>query len=134
MRSENEEKVNFRVHCIQVLRDRLPLITLHTNWLVWFSSDNCASFFLPKIDNRNICVDVYLVVNIFYLRMDIFMDKYSLSLSLKLIILLISNKLKLFCQLSLISHINVKNLGPNLTPENPTGTVLAIMLSSLNKI
>ena len=65
MRSENEEKEKFLVDCIQVLRDKLPLITLNTDWLIWFSSDNCARFFLAKMDNRNICVAAYFEVNSF---------------------------------------------------------------------
>ena len=43
----------------------LPLITLLSEWLVCFSSDNCSKLFLSKMDNRNICVDAYLEINSF---------------------------------------------------------------------
>ena len=101
MRERGEEK--FRVDCIQVLRDKLPLImlqakciyrlnafslgqtrlackriwpatiTLHTDWLVGFHQ-TMASFF--SMNNRNICVDYYFDVNSFLIGMNTFMDKY----------------------------------------------------------
>ena len=65
LRSEDEEKEKFSVDCMQQLRNKLSLVTLPTDWLVWFTSDNCARFFLTKMDDHNICVDVSLEVNCF---------------------------------------------------------------------
>ena len=45
LRSENEEMEKFRVDCIQKIRDKLALITIPTNWLVWVPTDDCVRFF-----------------------------------------------------------------------------------------
>ena len=58
--SEVEEKEKFSVDCMQPLQVKLSLslIILPIDWLIWFTSDNCARLFLPKMDNHNICVVV----------------------------------------------------------------------------
>ena len=45
LRSENTELEKFRVGCIQEIRDKLALITIPTDWLVWIPTDNCVRFF-----------------------------------------------------------------------------------------
>ena len=35
----------FRVRCLQEMRDKLVLITIQTDWLVWEPTDYCVSFF-----------------------------------------------------------------------------------------
>ena len=47
LRSESEEMEKFRVGCIQEIRDKLALITIQTNWLVWVPTDNCVKI-LPS--------------------------------------------------------------------------------------
>ena len=71
----------FRVGCIQEIRDKLALITIPTDWLVWIPTDNCVRFFLPKVENHSICADVSLVVNSF-LSVNGYIYGKSISLSL----------------------------------------------------
>ena len=81
LRSENAEMEKFRVGCIQEIRDKLALITIPTDWLVWIPTDNCVRFFLPKVENHSICADVSLVVNSF-LPVNGYIYGKSISLSL----------------------------------------------------
>ena len=81
LRSENAEMEKFRVGCIQEIRDKLSLITIPTDWLVWIPTDNCVRFFLPKVENHSICADVSLVVNSF-LSVNGYIYGKSISLSL----------------------------------------------------
>ena len=81
LRSENAEMEKFRVGCIQEIRDKLALITIPTDWLVWIPTDNCVRFFLPKVENHSICADVSLVVNSF-LSVNGYIYGKSISLSL----------------------------------------------------
>ena len=63
LKSENIELERFSVGCIQEIKDKLSLITLPTDCLVWFSTDNCMRLFLPKMDDHKISVDVSLEIN-----------------------------------------------------------------------
>ena len=81
LRSESEEMVKFRVDCIQEIRDKLALITIPTNWLVWVPTDNCVRFSLPKMENHNIRADVSLEVN-YFLSVNVYIYGESISLSL----------------------------------------------------
>ena len=63
LKSENIELERFSVGCIQEIKDKLSLITLPTDCLVWFSTDNCIRLFLPKMDDHKISVDVSLEIN-----------------------------------------------------------------------
>ena len=62
LKSENIELERF-VGCIQEIKDKLSLVTLPTDCLVWSSTDNCIRLFLPKIDDHKISVDVSLERN-----------------------------------------------------------------------
>ena len=81
LRSESEEMGKFRVDFIQEIRDKLALITIPTNWLVWVPTDNCVRFSLPKIENHNIRADVSLEVN-YFLSVNVYIYGESISLSL----------------------------------------------------
>ena len=81
MRSESEEMEKFRVGCIQEIRDKLALITIPTNWLVWVPTDNYVRFSLPKMENHNIRADVPLEINSF-LSVNGYIYGESISLSL----------------------------------------------------
>ena len=81
LRSESEEMGKFRVDYIQEIRDKLALITIPTNWLVWVPTDNCVRFSLPKMENHNIRADVSLEVN-YFLSVNGYIYGESISLSL----------------------------------------------------
>ena len=49
---------------LQDLKDKLTLISLPNNWLVWYR-DNLTTFILPSLIERNISVDLYLEINCF---------------------------------------------------------------------
>ena len=84
LRSESEEMEKFLVGCIQEIRDKLALITIPTNWLVWVPTDNCPTdncVFLPKMKNHNIRADVSLEVNSFLsVNGYVYGESFSLSL------------------------------------------------------
>ena len=63
LKSENIELERFSVGCIQEIKDKLSLITLPIDCLLWFSKDNCIRLFLPKMDDHKIYVDVSLEIN-----------------------------------------------------------------------
>ena len=71
----------FRVGCIQKIPDRLALITIPTDWLVWIPTDNCVRFFCPRWRRISICADVSLEVNSF-LSVNGYLYGKSISLSL----------------------------------------------------
>ena len=79
LRSESEEMGKFRVDCIQEIRDKLALITIPTNWLVWVPTDDCVRFSLPKMENLR--ADVSLEVN-YFLSVNVYIYGESISLSL----------------------------------------------------
>ena len=85
LKSENIELERFSVGCIQEIKDKLSLITLPTDCLVWFSTDNCIKLFLPKMDDHKISVDVSLEINSYlsvngYLYGQVFLFTITLSL------------------------------------------------------
>ena len=62
--SETEETVKYKVNTLQDVIDKLTLISLPNNWLVWYR-DNLTTFILPILIEQNISVDLYLEINCF---------------------------------------------------------------------
>ena len=95
LRSESHE-MEFRLGCIQEIRDKLALITFPTNCLVWVPTDDCVRCIFPKMENDNIPTDVSPEVNSFLsVNGYIYIYIYGESISLCLLSLsLISDKLK----------------------------------------
>ena len=44
LKSESEEQEKYLVKSLQDLKDKLKLLSLPSNWLVWFPSDSCVRF------------------------------------------------------------------------------------------
>ena len=62
--SETEETYKYKINTLQDLKDKLTLISLPNNWLVWYR-DDLTTFILPSLIERNISVDLYLEINCF---------------------------------------------------------------------
>ena len=62
--SETDETFKYKINTRQDLKDKLTLISLPNNWLVWYR-DNLTTFILPSLIERNISVDLYLEINCF---------------------------------------------------------------------
>ena len=62
--SETEETVKYKVNTLQDVKDKLSLISLSNNWLVWYQ-DNLTTFILTSLIEQNISMDLYLEINCF---------------------------------------------------------------------
>ena len=60
--TETEETDKYKITTLQDLKDRLTLISLPNNWLVWYR-DNITTFFHPSLIERNFTVSLYLEIN-----------------------------------------------------------------------
>ena len=57
--SETDKTFQYKINTQQDLKDRLTLISLPNNWIVWYRN-NLTTFILPSQIKRNISVDHYL--------------------------------------------------------------------------
>ena len=62
--SETEVTDRYKIKTLQDLNDKLTLISLPSDWLVWYR-DNLTTFILPSLRERNISIDLYLEINCF---------------------------------------------------------------------
>ena len=62
--TETEETDKYKIITLQDQKDKLTLISLPNNWLVWYR-DDITTFFHPSLIERNITVDLYLEINCF---------------------------------------------------------------------
>ena len=60
--TETEETDKYKITTLQDLKDKLTLISLPNNWLVWHR-DIITTFFHPSLIERNITVNLYLEIN-----------------------------------------------------------------------
>ena len=78
--SETEETQKYKIKTLQDLKDKLILISLPNNWLVWHRDNLCTTFIHPSMTERNISVDMYLEINCF-LSATAFLNGQNISIS-----------------------------------------------------
>ena len=81
--SETEETDRYKIKTLQNLNYKLTLISLPSDWLVWYR-DNLTTFILPSLRDRNISIDLYLGINCF-LSTNAHANGQSISISANLI-------------------------------------------------
>ena len=61
--SDSEEKKKYMITNLRDLKDKLFLINLQNNWLVWYRDDTTITFIHPNMVERSISVNLYLEIN-----------------------------------------------------------------------
>ena len=70
------------INTLQDIKDKLALISLSNNWLVW-CHDNLTIFSPPNLIERNISVASILKLIVFYLRRLLRIDKIFILLPIQ---------------------------------------------------
>ena len=62
LKSEVEEKQRFKIQSLQELQDKLPFLSIHKTWSLWYPDECTLIIMRPGFHYRKIEVDTYLSV------------------------------------------------------------------------